>query len=594
MRANIIAFVIGLAAALLAAEGVTRLVWDDAPAAAAAGPSLPIVPVRDPRVLYRLPPGATGLYNGTPVTVNALGLRDRDYAIPAPAGMRRVMLLGDSMVFGVGLPADKTLSSQIEQRVNKDGGGPVEVINAGIFGYNIVQEISLLEEVGPRYRPDLVIACFVHNDMENWGLGDGGAVPVIASSRFEPPPKDAWSTRLAELMVPGAFDPERLNLLPGEEAKGVRGWLAAHSRLYLFAHLRLRTHSWNLTSGERRDPIVDSRSCRTREVIWESLRSRYREMSRLASGWGGKVAVVVLGGQLWEGRPLEELLAILREEKIPHLDLTPVWKDPGFYAKEYSLGWDPHPNERATALAAGLIVDSLGGFMKGAADAGPHAAIAARADLVERLTEWEAAERERVARDDEAWSTMQRGLAPALDASQGTLAGNPQILYGFWNDMSGETGLWMSRTGALLLGNPGDAARARGVVALDLTLPAVPAASADPTAAESLLVTLSAPPDRCGVASGAHALRPDSAGQARLRIALPDSLRGAATIEVRLEAGRSFAASALFPAGDAGGQRGARRVALSLARAALEKADSDAVPASDENARRTLADRDLH
>ena len=595
MRANLITFALGLVFALLAAEGLTRLFWSGAPAADADAPTLPLLQVRDPRILYRLPPGSSGVYNGTMVSINAMGLRDRDYPIPAAEGTGRVMLLGDSMVFGVGLPEARTLPSQIEERMNAPGGpGAVEVINAGIFGYNILQEFALLQDVGPEYRPGLVVACFVHNDIENWGLGDGGAVPAIASSRFEPPPRDAWSTRLAELMVPGAFDPERLNLLPGETATGLRGWLATHSRLYLFTHLRLRTHSWNLTSGERRDPIVDSRSCRTQEVIWEALRLRYREMARTAAGWGGKLVVVVLGAQLWEGRPLEELLTLLREEGIAHLDLTPVWKDPGFYAREYSLGWDPHPNERATALAAELVIAVIGKTRdSGARPPGPHDVIAAREDLRGRLEEWLAGERERVARNDAAWSAQQRSFLPALDATAASLVRHPQILYGFWGDEIGlpdppvrnEPGIWMSRSGALLLGNAGDAA----AVTLDLTLPI---AAVHPPS--SLFVTLSAPPSACGIAAGIHALHPDDAGRVRLRIEVPETLRDAATIEVRLEVEHSMAASALRPGGSAAQQHGARRVSLYLRGAKLERAGADAVPASAESVRPTGLGRDLH
>jgi len=595
LRANLITFALGLVFATLAAEGLTRLFWSGAPAADAGAPSLPLLQVRDPRILYRLPPGSSGVYNGTMVSINAMGLRDRDYPIPAAEGTGRVMLLGDSMVFGVGLPEARTLPSQIEERMNAPGGaGPVEVINAGVFGYNILQEFALLQDVGPEYRPGLVVACFVHNDIENWGLGDGGAVPAIASSRFEPPPRDAWSTRLAELMVPGAFDPERLNLLPGETATGLRGWLATHSRLYLFTHLRLRTHSWNLTSGERRDPIVDSRSCRTQEVIWEALRLRYREMARTAAGWGGRLVVVVLGAQLWEGRPLEELLTLLREEGIAHLDLTPVWKDPGFYAREYSLGWDPHPNERATALAAELVIDFIGKTRdSGARPPGPHDVIAAREDLRGRLEEWLAGERERVARDDAAWSAQQRTFLPMLDAAAAPLARHPQILYGFWGDEIGlpdppvrdEPGTWMSRSGALLLGNAGDAA----AVTLDLTLPI--AAGHPPS---SLFVTLSAPPAACGIAAGTYALHPDIAGRVRLRVEVPESLRDAATIEVRLEVEHSMAASALRAGGSAAQQHGARRVSLYLRGAKLERAGSDAVPASAESVRPAGLDRDLH
>ena len=189
---NLLALFVGLLLGVAAAETGARLFWRDAPSAGGSGESLPLLRVRDPRVIYRLVPGSTGVWNGTHVSVNSLGLRDRDYPIPRQGNAPRILVLGDSMVFGAGLPVEETIPSRLEE-LNPD----TEVINAGIFGYNLVQQVALLSEIGPAYRPDVVVAAFVHNDIDNWGLGDGGAVPAIASSMFDPPPRDAWSARLA-------------------------------------------------------------------------------------------------------------------------------------------------------------------------------------------------------------------------------------------------------------------------------------------------------------------------------------------------------------------------------------------------------------
>src|SRR5262245_56334778 len=57
----------------------------------------------DPFIGMRLVPGKSGrsvklgIYD-TPVVVNSVGFRDRDHTVDKPAGVRRIALLGDSVV----------------------------------------------------------------------------------------------------------------------------------------------------------------------------------------------------------------------------------------------------------------------------------------------------------------------------------------------------------------------------------------------------------------------------------------------------------------------------------------------------------------
>ena len=543
-----------------------RLIWKNAPPAVAPDHPLPIRQIRDPSILYRLVPGSSGWYNGTRVDVNAAGLRDRDYSEPAPAGISRILVLGDSMVFGVGLRPEDTLPAQLARRLDA-----AEAINSGIFGYNLTQQVQLLRDVGPRYRPDVVVACFVHNDIENWGLGDGGAVPEIVSSRFEPPPAEAWSTRLADLMLPETFDPERLNLLPGEEGAGLRNRLASISRLYLFTYMRLRTHSWSLSGGERREPVVESPACRTEEVIWEPLRDRYRELRAITRESGASLVVVILGGWLWEGYPLEKLHGLLASEGIPFLDLTPVWLDAATYAAEFSLGWDPHPSAKGNAVAAGLIAEYLrrsglagrAGRSPAIRPPGPHDVIEDDPAFGDRLGQWRDRQREAAASDRERWESLTARLSPS--AAPGDPLSSGQLLHGFWNaggspppPPDGSTGLWMSRSGAVLLGNGGNA----GKVIIDLDLPGGRAAlDATP---DVMSVTLGAPPAACGLARVALPVGRRS-GPGRYSVGIPPELIGAEPLEIRLEAASSYPASLLEP-----GSRDPRRLSWFVTRIALE------------------------
>ncbi|HET6374270.1 MAG TPA: hypothetical protein VFG76_13255 [Candidatus Polarisedimenticolia bacterium] len=550
---NLVALAAGLGAAMLAAEVAVRLLWKSAPAVLAAD-TLPLARIKDPDILYRLIPNSSGTYNGTRVEINGLGLRDHDYSIPAREGTTRVLVLGDSMVFGVGLPPELTLPGRLSKILS-----PGEAINAGIFGYNLRQEIALLRDVGAVYRPDIVVSCFVHNDVENWGLGEDGAVPEIKSSRFSSPPADAWSSRLAALMLPDEFNTERLNLLPEPGAGGLRHGLASISRLYLFTYLRLKTHSWSLTGGESVDPLIASPVCEADLSIWGPLAANYRLLARTASDSGAKLMVVILGGWMWEGAPLAKLHALLREEGIPFLDLTPVWHDRELYAKEYSLGWDPHPNATASELSAELIAAYLtksrlmshapGDDDRGAersAVLGPHDVLEERPDLRDRLSSWKRRQSDLVQRQQQEWTAGAGHLKARLDVGARSDAGGiPRpILYGFWETPdappppSGNSGLWMSGHASVLLAPASGASE----LAVELELPSD--AAALQRTPETLRVTLGAPPSRCDVASLELPVA-RTPGPMTLRAALPAAVLGANPLEVRLWVDRPFAASYL-------------------------------------------------
>lgn len=97
---------------------------------------------------------------------NAHGLRDFDRSIEKPAGVRRVLLLGDSVVEGEGIReiAD-TMSGQLEAMFTDDN---TQVLNFGVSGYCTRAEVELLEVKGLQFQPDLVVLVFVQNDFDNF------------------------------------------------------------------------------------------------------------------------------------------------------------------------------------------------------------------------------------------------------------------------------------------------------------------------------------------------------------------------------------------------------------------------------------------
>jgi hypothetical protein len=104
----------------------------------------------------------------TRVTINPQGLRDRRQSFEKPAGTFRVLFLGDSFVEAVQVQQAQGVAEQLEKALNQNASRPVEVINGGVAAYGTGQEMLLLDEVGAKYQPDLVVLLFfVGNDVTN-------------------------------------------------------------------------------------------------------------------------------------------------------------------------------------------------------------------------------------------------------------------------------------------------------------------------------------------------------------------------------------------------------------------------------------------
>jgi lysophospholipase L1-like esterase len=98
--------------------------------------------------------------------INSRGYRDLERAIPKPPEVRRVLCLGDSFTWGVGVLFDDAWPQRVERLLARDGGR-WEAVNLGEPGLNTVQEASKLEAEGLAYDPDVVVLAYVLNDSED-------------------------------------------------------------------------------------------------------------------------------------------------------------------------------------------------------------------------------------------------------------------------------------------------------------------------------------------------------------------------------------------------------------------------------------------
>jgi hypothetical protein len=269
--------------------------------------------------------------------VNSTGLRDREYAVPKPAGTMRILALGDSVTYGSQVAAEESYPKLLERLF----GSRVEVINAGVPGYSPYNERKLFESVGAAYQPDLVLVQFCLNDV---------ADPLIH-----------WKVLADEVRIPEEAIPNPryhqehvLTLVAGyRKYRDYERWRNAsplfHLELFKLAERSPLSRLWipgvvqdaslrrmRKVDGRRwpihvtmEDSMTIDRLMDYDSMEWRWLRSQYDQLRASVEAHHARLALVIapLSYQLAPGYPyLPQRLVerYCRERSLPCLDLLPA------------------------------------------------------------------------------------------------------------------------------------------------------------------------------------------------------------------------------------------------------------------------------
>jgi lysophospholipase L1-like esterase len=292
---------------------------------------------------YLLRPGVETTVFGTPVRVNRLGLRGPE-AEPRPRpGVHRVLVLGDSVVFGQGVAEDQALPAELGRRLNAANVGEYEVLNGGVQGYDAVAEARLLEAMGLALGPEIVVV--------STSLNDYDVAPQYS-------PLGILTRKDLDRRAPDLVDRSEFLTLLRWLTGGVRGSLyqvmarvpppgATTEGAHGLAQLVEQTH---LRFYHDPDP-----------ADWNRLRAAYSDFVRLAAAHRLRLLVAIFPESYQVGRPdpdltpQRRLLALCAEVRLRCLDLQPVLAAAGG-----ELFLDPqHPNARGHAAAAEAIAAAL-------------------------------------------------------------------------------------------------------------------------------------------------------------------------------------------------------------------------------------------
>ncbi|HEY5998020.1 MAG TPA: SGNH/GDSL hydrolase family protein [bacterium] len=203
--------------------------------------------------IYRLRRGVRKYFAGIDdVTINSSGFRGPEVSQEKPAGTTRIVVLGDSVSFGHGVPDDAPYPRVLEHLLNGGGApGKHEVLDLGVPGYSIFQEYQDFKRA-LAFKPDLAILQFNLNDvLEPYAylrrFGGAGEMPTMPD------------------VIDGPY---------------YHYFLSGHSALYLFLRDVIASIEFLEPSGERLQ-----REARRRETLTEENLVFRADLPEVERGW---------------------------------------------------------------------------------------------------------------------------------------------------------------------------------------------------------------------------------------------------------------------------------------------------------------------
>jgi lysophospholipase L1-like esterase len=266
-------------------------------------------------------------------------------AVPKPPGVVRVLVVGDSVTFGFGVPLENTYLKVLESKLNAVAAGATryEVLNAGMEGTGLDRYYDFLESSAPALQPDLVLVALTMND-------------------------------IADYHQRGRVEDER-SYSSASPLRRVNTFLLFHSQAYLGGYLRLKTllYQWGILDfNEEHWYEIDILRPPTEEIrqAWKASRELLLNISKLtrARQWPLVLVMFPMEVQLNQeavdhyrrelrldvssdalsGEPQHELLRFGGDADVLVADLLPAFRaanQPDLYLRGKSMLSDPvHPS----------------------------------------------------------------------------------------------------------------------------------------------------------------------------------------------------------------------------------------------------------
>jgi lysophospholipase L1-like esterase len=292
---------------------------------------------------FRYAPNQSAFTADKPFRTNAAGLRGPERPWKKPAGLRRVLVLGDSVAMGYGVREEDAFPAVLERELNREGSGRIEVINAGVAAYSTGQEVTYFLDEGIRYQPDAVVVGLYWNDVSD--KSDVQVKPTGVLIDAEGRRRASWVRRL--LQSPTLYE--------------IRNALKRSRALYLigFQLRQLRARFEPDPTREKQMAVLLGTDA---PDVVAGFGEIERQLARLAAACRAAgirllVAVLPMPQQLELSFPhagYQSVVAdICARQGLDCLDLLPAFRAEFHGHESLFIGYDgDHPNERGHAVIA--------------------------------------------------------------------------------------------------------------------------------------------------------------------------------------------------------------------------------------------------
>ncbi len=351
-----VAIFLGLALAAGAGELLLRWFWPQRSAVTVG------MFQTDPDAGYRLRSGYRNYVRVPEYRVEIL-TDDEGYRIPVGAAppvpdAGRILVVGDSFTFGVGVDADDAFPHALQARLATAIPDAWAVRNGGIGGYGPLRTERLLRARQAAWDPDVLIhAIYVGNDLEDARPGSFLVEPRIEKGRMVS--RDARHVR-------------------------ARLWLRTHSHLYSFARARfygLYRRTPVAARSQYLDPMgLAEWTPAVREVSWPAASESIRKIAAWARERGTRYLVLLVpmryqvedaawdryrsawglpAGAFDRDHAQREVNALLERLEVPVVDLLEPMRAAAAAGDRLYYRHDRHWTTAGHALAAKRLHDEL-------------------------------------------------------------------------------------------------------------------------------------------------------------------------------------------------------------------------------------------
>jgi hypothetical protein len=337
----------------------------------------------DPVLGWRKTPGAAVVYDRreyhVEYRVNSQGLRGPDRPHAKPAGVARVLALGDSFVEAFMVEDAQTVTARMEAALAARGCR-VEVINGGTVGYSTDQEYLFYRDEGRKYSPDVVVLFVYQNDIPYLAIDEYLGYPKPRLDFTTDPPTVA-NAPVPRYEAPPAAAPAAPERVPSYVLEFVKNGLERTS-----ARTYNRLARAGLWEPLRQLPMNDEiRLFHVPELghqrpAWSAFTWTLQTLNKAVTAGGGRLVVAYIPGRMevsprtWELTEARYGLSpseydpkaianrvryITGRIGIPSLDLTePLARASGLLKPTY-FQTDSHWNARGQEIAGKAVADDL-------------------------------------------------------------------------------------------------------------------------------------------------------------------------------------------------------------------------------------------